>query len=35
MEIIVEALLAAVFGWIFLAHSLTKDRPFIAARQSG
>ena len=31
-EIIVEALLAAVFCWIFLAHSLTKDRPFIDPR---
>lgn len=31
-EIIVEALLAVLFGWIFLAHSLTKDRPFIDPR---
>jgi DHA2 family multidrug resistance protein len=28
-EIIVAALLAVFFGWIFLAHSLMNDRPFI------
>lgn len=32
MEIIVEALLAVLFGWIFLTHCLTKDRPFIDLR---
>ncbi len=31
-EIIVECALAVLFGWIFLMHSLTKDRPFIDAR---
>jgi len=31
-EIVVEALLAILFGWIFFAHSLTKDRPFIDPR---
>lgn len=31
-EIIVEALLALLFGYIFLAHSLTRDRPFIDPR---
>ena len=31
-EIIIEAMLAVLFGWIFLAHSLTKDRPFIDPR---
>lgn len=31
-EIIIEALLAVVFGWIFVAHSLTKNRPFIDPR---
>jgi len=31
-EIIVECALAALFGWIFLAHSLTKDRPFLDPR---
>jgi MFS transporter, DHA2 family, multidrug resistance protein len=31
-EILVAALLAVVFGWIFLTHSLTKDRPFIDPR---
>ncbi len=32
LEIVVEAALAAIFGWIFLAHSLTKDRPFLDPR---
>jgi DHA2 family multidrug resistance protein len=31
-EIVVEALLAVVFGWIFLAHSCTRERPFIDPR---
>ena len=31
-EILVAALLAIVFGWIFFAHSLTRDRPFIDPR---
>lgn len=31
-EIVVAALLAGLFGWIFLAHSLTRDRPFIDPR---
>ncbi len=31
-EIIIAAFLAVLFGWIFLAHSLTKDRPFIDPR---
>lgn len=31
-EIVIEALLAVLFGWIFLAHSLTRDRPFIDPR---
>jgi MFS transporter, DHA2 family, multidrug resistance protein len=31
-EIIVECALAILFGWIFLAHSLTKDRPFLDPR---
>ena len=31
-EIVLAALLAVLFGWIFLAHSLTKDRPFIDPR---
>jgi len=29
MEITIEALLAVLFGWLFLVHSLTADRPFI------
>jgi DHA2 family multidrug resistance protein len=28
-EIIVECALAILFGWIFLTHSLTTDRPFL------
>lgn len=31
-EIIVEAMLAVLFGYIFFAHSLTRDRPFIDPR---
>lgn len=31
-EIVVACALAVLFGWIFLAHSLTKDRPFIDPR---
>ena len=31
-EIIVECALAILFGWIFLVHSLTKDRPFLDPR---
>lgn len=31
-EIIVECALALLFGWIFLTHSLTKDRPFLDPR---
>ena len=31
-EIIVECALALLFGWIFLVHSLTKDRPFLDPR---
>jgi MFS transporter, DHA2 family, multidrug resistance protein len=31
-EIIVECALALLFGWIFLVHSLTKDRPFLDLR---
>ena len=31
-EIIVACALAVLFGWIFLAHSLTKERPFIDPR---
>ena len=31
-EIIVEGALAVVFGWIFLAHSLTRERPFLDPR---
>ena len=31
-EIVGAALLAVLFGWIFLAHSLTRDRPFIDLR---
>ncbi|MBU2531790.1 MAG: DHA2 family efflux MFS transporter permease subunit, partial [Alphaproteobacteria bacterium] len=32
MEIIVEFALAILFGWIFVAHSLTTDRPFLDPR---
>jgi MFS transporter, DHA2 family, multidrug resistance protein len=32
MEIIVECALALLFGWIFLVHSLTRDRPFLDPR---
>jgi DHA2 family multidrug resistance protein len=31
-EIIIQAALAVLFGWIFLAHSLTSDRPFLDPR---
>jgi len=31
-EIIVECALAVLFGWIFLAHSLTRERPFLDPR---
>ncbi len=31
-EIIIECALAILFGWIFLAHSLTTDRPFLDPR---
>ena len=31
-EIIIECALAILFGWIFLAHSLTSNRPFIDPR---
>ncbi len=31
-EIIVACALALLFGWIFLMHSLTKDRPFLDPR---
>ena len=31
-EIIVEAALALLFGWIFLVHSLTRNRPFLDPR---
>ena len=31
-EIIVECALAILFGWIFLVHSLTRDRPFLDPR---
>jgi len=31
-EIVVEAVVAAVAGWIFLAHSLTTERPFLDPR---
>lgn len=32
MEIIIECALAVLFGWIFLVHSLTRDRPFLDPR---
>lgn len=32
MEIIIAAALALLSGWIFLAHSLTSDRPFLDPR---
>lgn len=32
LEIIIECGLALLFGWIFLAHSLTADRPFLDLR---
>jgi DHA2 family multidrug resistance protein len=32
IEIIVGCALAVLFGWIFLAHSLTRDRPFLDPR---
>ena len=31
-EIIIQAALAVLFGWIFLAHSLTSERPFLDPR---
>ena len=31
-EIIIECALAIIFGWIFLAHSLTSERPFLDPR---
>jgi DHA2 family multidrug resistance protein len=31
-EIVVECALALLFGWIFLTHSLTKERPFLDLR---
>ena len=31
-EIILECALAVLFGWIFLAHSLTTDKPFLDPR---
>lgn len=31
-EIIIECALAFLFGWIFLIHSLTRDRPFLDPR---
>jgi len=31
-EIIIECAFALLFGWIFLAHSLTADRPFLDLR---
>jgi DHA2 family multidrug resistance protein len=31
-EIIIQAALAVLFGWIFVAHSLTSDRPFLDPR---
>ncbi len=31
-EIIIECALAILFGWIFLAHSLTAERPFMDLR---
>jgi DHA2 family multidrug resistance protein len=31
-EIIIQAALAVLFGWIFLAHSLTTERPFLDPR---
>ncbi len=31
-EIVLECALAILFGWIFLAHSLTSDRPFLDPR---
>ncbi len=31
-EIVVECALAILFGWIFLVHSLTRDRPFLDPR---
>jgi DHA2 family multidrug resistance protein len=32
VEIIIECALAVMFGWIFLVHSLTNDRPFLDLR---
>ena len=32
LEIIVEAAGAVIFGWIFLVHSLTSERPFLDPR---
>lgn len=32
VEIVVECSLAILFGWIFLVHSLTSDRPFLDPR---
>ncbi len=32
IEIILEGSLALLFGWIFLVHSLTSDRPFLDPR---
>jgi DHA2 family multidrug resistance protein len=32
IEIVVECSLALLFGWIFLVHSLTTDRPFLDLR---
>lgn len=32
LEIIIECALALLFGWIFLAHSLTAERPFLDLR---
>ena len=31
-EIIIEALLAGVAGWVFIAHSLTTEKPFLDPR---
>ncbi|HUS97710.1 MAG TPA: DHA2 family efflux MFS transporter permease subunit [Hyphomicrobiaceae bacterium] len=31
-EIVVECALAVLFGWIFITHSLTADRPFLDPR---
>ncbi len=31
-EIVIECALAILFGWIFLTHSLTSDRPFLDLR---